>query len=115
MGENTIGHLRIDECEEDCLYLIEARGGSVGIARKTDSEEEPLEFVLSRYEFGDGFLFSESHWDCKACGTAKPIRKLERVPDEVLECLKAGDINNEGPVLEYLDEALSRFGIDEDE
>lgn len=87
-----------NECKEGWLYEIEARNGNVGICRRKNGM---VEFVLSRFKFGDNFTFPEIHWDCdEHFGTAKPVREIEKAPE----------VGDEASVLKYLNEWEEKLG-----
>ena len=89
-------YLAIDKCKDGYLYRINARNASYGIYN-----EKKKSFTISRYKFGEVFLFHEDHWDTGAPhGTAKCLKEIEKAPE----------FNNDKEKLEYLD----KFSDDEE-
>lgn len=80
--------IEIINLKDGFLYEIDGRIASVGIwssFRKC--------FLVSRFKFGENFLFPEDHWD--EGGTARALKEIEEVPwshffteSQVLEYLK---------------------------
>lgn len=69
-----------EDCEENWLYLIDARNASLGVFQK-----EAEGFIIARTKFSNTYLFIEIHYDMSEHhGTATPLLKLEKVPFEVL-------------------------------
>lgn len=69
-------YIPIDKCVDGNVYKIAARNGSFGIYSVTEKS-----FTLSRFKFGDNFLFDEYHWDTgEPFGTVKPMEDLGPAP-----------------------------------
>jgi hypothetical protein len=70
--------IKIEDCKDGFLYIIDARNATIGIYSK-----EEIGFVISRYKFKSNYLYLEYHWDIGTIkpeetqhGTAKPIKEL---------------------------------------
>lgn len=92
-----IEYLKPEELKVGYLYEIDARNASYGIWMGIEYGE----FLISRYKFGDNFLFEEIHVDLsKGFGTAKPLKEIERSPFNMTNFDFSDNIDTE--VLEYL-------------
>lgn len=90
-------YLKPKELKVGYLYEIDARNASYGIWMGIEYGE----FLISRYKFGDVFLFEEIHVDLSdSFGTVKPLKEIEKTPFDMTK-LKFGD-NIDTKVLEYL-------------
>jgi len=75
MAEND--YLKPEELKIGYLYRIDARNASIGIWRGFKKGD----FVISRYKFGQNYLFEEIHWDLSPdFGTVKPLYEIEESP-----------------------------------
>jgi len=98
--------IKLEDCKDGYLYEIDARNASYGIF-----DEKEKGFWINRTgPFGtDNYLFLEEHWDYYEDGTAKPLRKIEKV-----ECfIRNEDTGELGPISEWkMMEYLHRYEYD---
>ena len=93
-------YLKIEDLKDGYLYFIDARNAKHGIWISSRSG-----FLISRYKFGNNFLFEEYHWDCVAFATVKPLREIEKSPFKS-ERLDKAMWDGDKEILDY----LNRFG-----
>ena len=86
--ERQMEYLKPRELKDGYLYRILARNADYGVWL-----EDKGTFLISRFKFGDNFLFEEVHYDLsESFGTAKPLMEVEKCPlnlddDKLLEYL----------------------------
>lgn len=66
-------YIKIRNLKDGYLYEIDGRTASVGMWSSFKKC-----FLVSRFKFGDNFLFPEDHWD--EGGTARALKEIEEVP-----------------------------------
>lgn len=67
------------DCKNGYVYEVDARNFSYGVYSSEESG-----FIGIRHKFADEFLDIEVHWDVgPPYGTAKPLRELGKVPDNI--------------------------------
>jgi hypothetical protein len=71
-----------DQVKDGWLYRIYARNAIVGIW-----DQVKQKFTISRYKFGDNYLFEEQHYDSPPgnTGTAWARREIEHVPEDIIK------------------------------
>lgn len=82
--DKQASYISMNHLKKDFLYRIHARNARHGIWIP-DLEG----FLISRFKFGDNYLFVEHHWDCEAFATAKPLKEIEKSPFRISEWLKS--------------------------
>lgn len=93
--ENRAQYIPLDECKDGYFYCIHARNSNGGIF-----SEKEKGFIISRFKFGDNFLFTEYHWDTgEPYGTVKPIKEI----------CKAPELNDDGETLEWLNQETEKL------
>ena len=93
--ERKLDYLKVEELKDGYLYRILARNAMYGIWL-----EDKGAFLISRFKFGDNYLFEEVHYDLSEhFGTARPLMEIEKIPftKEMIKTIKY-------EVLEYLNE-----------
>lgn len=69
-------YLPIKDLQNKWVYFINARNSNIGIWLK-----DRLSFLISRFKFGDNYLFEELHYDAdEHFGTAKPLAAIQLSP-----------------------------------
>lgn len=97
--ENSF-YLRVDECEDRCLYYIDCEKSSLGLYSK-----EHAGFVVRHMENGIIGLSLASHFDLGKPGlTAKPLKMMEHVPIGM-------DLSNGDSLLTFLSSKMSKYNI----
>lgn len=85
----------ISKCKDGYLYRIVARNASLGIWN-----EKNKSFSISRFKFGDNFIFEEFHWETgPPYGTARPLEELEKSPN----------LQSTNQMIVYLNEATNEL------
>ena len=80
-------YIRMPDLKAGFTYLIVARNAHIGIWIP-----ENRSFLISRFKFGDNYLFEEYHWDTgEPHGTVKPQCEIEKAPFE-LKIIKSNPI-----------------------
>ncbi|HBM14765.1 MAG TPA: hypothetical protein DD381_00215 [Lentisphaeria bacterium] len=101
--------IRIDDLKQGYLYLIDARNSHLGIWMSKKNS-----FLISRFKFGDNFLFEEDHWDTgEPYGTVKPIKELEKTPFEADRFLYPYVPDKNRDLLNYLNLMADKYPLDE--
>jgi len=81
---NKMKYIKIMDLKDGWLYEIEGRTASLGIWSATNRT-----FLVSRYKFGDNFIFPEDHFDAFTMGkdtpngTVLPLRAIEKAPIDI--------------------------------
>lgn len=93
--------IAVKDCKEGFLYKLDARNAGYGIFIKNlCSNGFCSEFIISRYKFGENFLFEEIHTEVSDdFGTATPLEELGRAPF-TLDQLRDSECSHE--ILDYL-------------
>ena len=86
-----IEYLKIEELKDGYLYVILARNANYGIWKK-----ETNSFFISRWKFGNNYIFEEHHWDTDMFPTARPAREIEKSPFSLWEEMGLVLINKGG-------------------
>lgn len=89
--ENCMKHenyIKLDDCIDKNLYLVNARNASFGIFIKDKNY-----FMISRYKFKLNYIDFEFHWDFNY-GTCQPLIDLGQA--------EVKDLNDENECLNYL-------------
>jgi hypothetical protein len=69
-------YIKIPDLKEGYAYSILARNAWVGIWLNREKA-----FLISRYKFGQNYLFKEYHWDTgEPFGTVKPQKEIAEAP-----------------------------------
>lgn len=97
MNKFDIEYLALNACKHRVLYRLQARNIKIGIY---DSDMQGFHGI--RTKWGARFIDSENHWDCKEFATAKPIKELERLPDEI-------SLDNKEQLFAWLDQKLTEI------
>jgi len=99
-------YIKIEDLKDGWLYKIIARNASDGIWKAKSQG-----FIISRFKFGNNFIFEEYHYDCEEFATAQPIEEVEQSPfntkdltDDVvvINGIQHAQFRNERAVLNYL-------------
>ena len=73
-----IDYIKIADCEKGFVYQIRSRNLTLGVFNGNAG------FIGIREKFGNEYLFTEYHYDSGApFGTVFPIKKLEKLPDDI--------------------------------
>ncbi len=92
----------LNECKDGYLYIVNARNAYLGIFNK-----ETNGFIISRFKFGDNYLFTEYHYEAsKGFGTCKPLEEVEKCPYEIYTGL---EYKTQSEVLDYLNSKLTEL------
>lgn len=95
--------IKMEDLKGGYLYKIAARNSNHGIWIP-----ERRAFAISRFKFGDNYIFEEYHWDTGTpYGTVKPLEEIEESPffSKVGVLYKKDnnkEMKNEDTILEYL-------------
>jgi hypothetical protein len=74
--EEKLDYLKVEELKDGYLYHILARNADYGIWQKDKGT-----FLISRFKFGDNYLFEEAHYDLSDdFGTVRPLMEIEKIP-----------------------------------
>ena len=96
-------YVKMEDLKGGYLYKIIARNAEYGIWIP-----ERKSFAISRFKFGDNYVFEEYHYDTgPPYGTVKPLEEIEKSPfrPEDMHLVftdKYAYYNNEDSILEYL-------------
>ncbi len=89
-------YIKLEDLKDGWLYEIDGRLASLGIWSSLKRT-----FLVSRWKYGDNFLFGEDHFDAFTMGkdtpngTVLPLREIEKVPVDI-------DYTDEAEALPYL-------------
>jgi len=101
-----IDYIKVENLKDGYLYKILARNSSIGIW-----QEDKGEFLISRFKFGDNYLFGEIHYDLSDhFGTVRPIKEICKTPfEEINQFIEDG---NGKIILNYLNEKVAECDIE---